>query len=141
MPPDDGYVSPIASEDQRPEGSAAELLAKMQKALTSWRPGRASDPVQRVRNFLLLLGVADLAQSPIERFLPAVVIGRLLEEIPAAELAQLTCWIALHPDDGDVSALADPLLVELGAKGVDPDEARQRTHVYGVKLTRRLIGW
>jgi len=141
MPPDDGNVSPIAAEDQVPEGSAATLLKQVKDALPGWGPGHVPDPVQRVRNYLLILGVADFAQSPAERFLPAAVVEHMLKEFPPADLAQLVCWVATHSDEGDVSALTDPLLVTLGAATLEPGEVRQRTYYYGVKLTRRIIGW
>jgi hypothetical protein len=140
MPPDDGNISPIANDDEAPAGSSAAWLKRITTVLPRWAPGHASDPVQRVRNYLLILAVADFAQSPIERFLPATLLTHMITEFPPRELAQLICWVALHPDEGDLSALDDPLLVELGAKTLDRDELRLRTHYYGVKLTRRLVG-
>lgn len=89
LPPDDGNVSPIASEDQAPEGSSAQLLEKVEKALPTWAPGHVSDRVQRVRNYLLILGVADFAQSPIERFLPGGVLAHMLKEFPPAAATTL----------------------------------------------------
>ena len=65
----------------------------------------------------------------------------MLKEFPAADLAKLVCWVALHSDEGDVSALSDPLLTALGATTLEPGEVRNRTYFYGVKLTRRIIGW
>ena len=97
--------------------------------------------MQRVRNYLLILGVADFAQSPLERFLPAVVLSHMLKEFAPNDLAQLVCWVALHSDEGDVAALKDPLLVWLGSTNLDQDELRQRTYYYGAKLTRRILGW
>jgi hypothetical protein len=49
--------------------------------------------------------------------------------------------VALHSNEGDVSALQDPLMVGLGAANLEPGEIRTRTHYYGVKLTRWIIGW
>jgi hypothetical protein len=141
MPPDDGNVSPIATEDEAPVGSSLALLKRVEAALPTWAPGHVADRAQRVRNYLLLLGVADFAQSPVERFLPRAVLTHMLREFPPAELAQLVCWVALHADEGDVSALKDPLLVGLGAANLEPGEVRTRTHYYGVKFTRWIIGW
>jgi hypothetical protein len=144
MPQDDGYVTPIAAEDQKPNGSTVRRLAEVESALTTWAPGRVGDPVQRVRNFLFLLGVVDIAQSPLERFLPEAIVRHLLKDVPAGDLARLMCWIAIHPDEGDISVLSDPMVAELGelnARNMDPQELRNRTHMYGVKLARRLIGW
>lgn len=141
MPPDDGNVSPIAADDEAPAGSSAQLLKTVVDRLPAWAPGHVANPVQRVRNYLLLIGVADFAQSSIERFLPGVVVAQMLKEFPPAQLAQLLCWVALHSDEGDISALGDPLLVDLGATTLDPVEVRTRTYYYGVKLTRRVIGW
>jgi ABC-2 type transport system permease protein len=141
MPADDGDISPIASDDQVPLGNSVTLLKRVVDALPAWKPGHTGDRVQRVRNYLLLLGVADYAQSPIERFLPAAVLTQMLEEFPPEELAQLVCWVALHSDEGNLDALADPLLIELGAKTLNRDELRTRTYYYGVKLTRRIVGF
>jgi len=141
MPADDGDIAPIASDDQVPLGNSMTLLERVVAALPAWKPGHTSDRVQRVRNYLLLLGVADYAQSPIERFLPSIVLAHMREEFPPGELAQLLCWVALHPDEGTVDALADPLLVELGAGTLNHDELRTRTYYYGVKLTRRIVGY
>jgi hypothetical protein len=141
MPPDDGNISPIARDDELPEGSSLQQLLKIESALPVWAPGHVADRVQRVRNCLLLLGVADFAQSPIERFLPSVVLDHLRKEFPRDELAQLIAWVALHPDEGTASVMTDPLLVELGAATLDPTEVRTRTYYYGVKFTRRVLGW
>ncbi len=141
MPPDDGNISPIAGPDEAPAGSTVEDLRRVVDALPRWAPGQAADPVDRVRNYLLILAVADFAQSPLERFLPAAVLAHLLKTFPPQELAQLLCWVAQHADEGSLSALEDPLLVRLGAATLDRDELRTRTYYYGVKLTRRVLGW
>ncbi len=78
VPPDDGNVSPIAPNDQAPIGVDAVLLKRIEATLPTWQPGHVPDAVQRVRNYLLILAVADLAQSPIERFLPAAVLAHML---------------------------------------------------------------
>jgi ABC-2 type transport system permease protein len=140
IPPDDDNVSPIANDDEAPVGSSAALLKTVVTALPAWAPGHVKDPVQRVRNYLLILAVADFAQSPIERFLPAAVLAHMLREFPPRELAQLLCWVALHADEGEISALDNPLLVDLGSKTLDRGELRTRTYYYGVKLTRRIVG-
>ena len=141
MPPDEGNISPIAGPDDAPAGSTADELSRVVDMLPRWAPGQVADPVQRVRNHLLILAVADFAQSPLERFLPAAVVAHLATQFPPQDLAQLLCWVALHPDEGDLSALSDPLLVRLGAATLDRDELRTRTYYYGVKLTRRVVGW
>lgn len=141
MPPDDGNVSPIATEDQSPAGSSVLELERIAAELPKWAPGHVADPVQRVRNYLFLLGAPDFAQAAIERFLPGVVLNHMLKEFPRDELAQLLCWVALHPGEGDHAVLRDPLLVRLAAPNLNPDEIRLRTHFYGVKLTRWVIGW
>jgi hypothetical protein len=141
MPPDTGHISPIAAEGEVPEGSSAERIREIESVLPSWAPGHVDDPVQRVRNYLLVLAVADYAQSPLERFLPRVVLAHMLREFRADDLAQLVCWVALHPDEGDVTAMQDPLLLALGSAHLGEVEVRHRTHYYGVKLTRWIIGW
>ena len=140
VPPDDGNVSPMASDDEAPIGSSAMQLKRVVDALPKWRPGHVPDRVERVRNYLFILAVADYAQSPVERFLPGAVLTHMLTEFPAEDLVKLVCSVAQHSDEADVSVLSDPLLVDLGAANLDRDELRTRIFYYGVKLTRKLMG-
>jgi hypothetical protein len=141
MPPDAGNISPIADEGEAPAGSTVGELRRVVDALPGWAPGHVADRVERVRNYLLILAVADFAQSPLERFLPGALVTHLLTEFPRQELAQLLCWVTLRSDEGTLSALDDPLLVGLGAATLDRGELRTRTYYYGVKLTRRVVGY
>ena len=81
VPPDEGDVSPIAADDQAPAGSSAARLTQVEVALPAWAPGHVPDRAQRVRNYLLILGVADYAQSSIERFLPRCGAGSHAEGV------------------------------------------------------------
>jgi hypothetical protein len=145
MPPDEGNVAPIAGPDEKPVGLSAQLVQMVEAALPTWAPGRVADPVQRVRNHLFLIGAPDYAQSVAERFLPAVVLRHLLTQFSEEELAQILCWIALHPDEGSDAVLDDKLLRDLGVsrqtRTDDRAEDRRRTYYYAVKLNRWVIGW
>ena len=128
MPPDEGNVAPIADAEAKPVGLAANLVKMVENALPTWAPGHVGDPVQRVRNHLFLLGAPDVGQSPAERFLPATVLRYLLTQFSEEELAQILCWIALHPDEGSDEVLGDPLLRNFGLPKMDPAEVRRRTY-------------
>jgi hypothetical protein len=64
--------------------------------------------------------------------------GHLFEN-PALKVCPRRVLVALNSDEGEVPALQDPLLAQLGAATLDPDEVR--TRIYRVKLTRSIIGW
>jgi hypothetical protein len=114
----------------------------VEDTLPTLAPGHLADPVQRVRNHLFLIGAPDLAQSVAERFLPAAVLRYLLTQFPEEELAQILCWIALHPEEGSDAVIGDKLVRDMGVSAkIDPAEVRHRTYYYAVKLNRWVIGW
>jgi ABC-2 type transport system permease protein len=135
LPPDDGVVTPIA-----PAADIVDELERIRQRLPSWPPGQVRDPVQRVRNYLFVAIVPDIYQMPIERFVPHLVFAHLREALPKDDLVKILYWIALHPGDGDDSALDDLHGFGLGNGPSDKDEVRMRTGVYAVKLLGRLIG-
>ena len=139
LPPDNGSVAPIASEDDELSSTFAEWMGKISDQLQTWPPGKVADPVQRVRNLLYVAGAVDEARHPLERHVPAVVLGRLRQDFKDAELAQILAWIAKHPDQGDDSAMdqLDPLELQIGKP--DVSETRQRTYYYSLKFLRRLL--
>jgi hypothetical protein len=141
MPPDDGNIAPIADADAKPVGLAANLVKMVETTLPAWAPGHVADPVQRVRNHLFLLGAPDFGQSPAERFLAASVLRYLLTQYSDDELAQILCWIALHPDEGTDTVLDDKLIRDFGLPKLDRAEVRLRTYYYAVKLNRWVVGW
>ncbi len=142
MPPDAGNISPIAGADEEPVGTSARLVKLVEATLPTWAPGHVAEPVQRVRNHLFLIGAPDLAQSVAERFLPAAVLRYLLTQFPEEELAQILCWIALHPEEGTDTVLSDKLVRDMGVSAkIDAAEVRNRTYFYAVKLNRWVIGW
>lgn len=142
MPPDDGNISPIAGQDEKPVGLSERLVKMVEGALPTWAPGHVADPVQRVRNHLFLLGAPDYAQSVAERFLPAAVLRYLLTQFSEDELAQILCWIALHPDEGTDTVLDDKIFRDLSVPPkLERPEIRLRTYYYAVKLNRWVLGW
>ena len=142
MPPDDGNISPIAGEDEKPVGLSDRLVKLVETTLPTWAPGHVEDPVQRVRNHLFLLGAPDYAQSVAERFLPAAVLRYLLTQFPEDQLAQILCWIALHPDEGTDTVLDDKIFRDLSVSPkLERPEIRLRTYYYAVKLNRWVVGW
>jgi outer membrane biosynthesis protein TonB len=141
LPPDEGVVTPIARADEEPDAETAAQLEKMRLALADWKPGKVSDPVQRVRNLLFVVAVPDVFQmQELERFLPYVVYERIQAEIPKDDLVKILYWIATHPFDGDDSAVDQLRPLGLFSGPADMETTRDRLSVYAVKLLGRLTG-
>jgi hypothetical protein len=133
-------VTPVAKLDELADPDDNDQLEAMTAALATWAPGQVADPVQRVRNYLFVPAVIDVFQMPIERFVPLIVFNRLKTDMPKDQLEKILYWIAIHPDEGDDSAVDNlrPLGLQNGPS--DMAEVRNRTGVYAVKLLGRLLG-
>ncbi len=141
LPPDSGVVTPIAPLAEDPDETTAAQLDKMRVALPSWSPGKVSDPVQRVRNFLYVAAVPDVFQmQELERFIPLVVYERIQEDIPKDDLIKILYWIATHPFDGDDKAVDELRPLGLFNGPADMEQTRGRLSVYAVKLLGRITG-
>jgi len=141
LPPDEGVVTPIARPDEEPDPPIAAQLDKLQSALPGWLPGKASDPVQRVRNLLYVAAVPDVFQmTDLERFIPLVVYDHIQAEIPRDDLIKILYWIALHPSEGDDKAVDELRPLGLNNGPADMDTTRDRLAVYAVKLLGRISG-
>jgi ABC-2 type transport system permease protein len=141
LPPDGGVVSPIAAPDEDPDTDLANHLDFIASALTQWKPAQVADPVQRVRNVLFVAAVPDVFQmEPLERFIPRVVFEHLRQNVPKEDLARILYWIALHPAQGDDSAVDDLRVFRLGNGPSDIEQTRERVALYAVKLLGRLLG-
>ena len=141
LPPDSGVVTPIAPLAEDPDETTAAQLDKLRVALPSWNPGKVSDPVQRVRNFLYVAAVPDVFQmQELERFIPLVVYERIQEDIPKGDLVKILYWIATHPFDGDDKAVDELRPLGLFNGPADMEQTRGRLSVYAVKLLGRITG-
>jgi len=141
LPPDGGVVAPIAPSDEQPDTDLANHLDFMTSALVVWPPAQVDDPVQRVRNVLFVAAVPDVFQiDPLERFVPLVVFDHLQQHIPKEDLVKILYWIALHPDQGDDSAVDQLRALKLGNGPGDMQQARERAALYAVKLLGRMTG-
>ena len=140
LPPDSGVVTPIAREDEEPEPEVAQQLQTLHTRLPDWPPGKVQDPVQRARNLLYVAAVPDVLQTPIERFTPLEIYDYLQQAIPKPQLIQALFWIALHPMDGDDSAIEQLPALGMDYPPSDVDETRNRAAFYAVKLLGRLTG-
>ena len=138
LPPDTGVVTPIAVEDDVPDGDLAEELQVMHSRLADWAPRRGPVPLQAVRNLLCVAAVSDVLQQPVERHVPAIILQTLRESYPKAQLIKMLTWIALHPEEGSVIRSLDDLGIP-GEVG-DETELRQRMRVYATKFVVRLTG-
>jgi hypothetical protein len=141
LPPDSGVVTPIAPLAEDPDETTAAQLDKLRVALPSWNPGKVSDPVQRVRNFLYVAAVPDVFQmQELERFIPLVIYERIQEDIPKDDLVKILYWIATHPFDGDDKAVDELRPLGLFNGPADMEQTRGRLSVYAVKLLGRITG-
>jgi hypothetical protein len=140
LPPDGGVVTPIAGAGQYPDQDVADQVAAIGDVLLAWLPGNMDDPIQRTRNLLFVLAVVDVAQMPIEPYLPEVVYTAIRERSSSSELLKVLYWIAVHPDQGTIPSVAEFRLLDLRQVSPDAEELRNRAAVYGVKLLGRLTG-
>jgi len=141
LPPDEGVVSPVATSAETPDPAAQPQLDQVRAGLATWTPGRVADPVQKVRNLLYVAAVPDMLEmGPVERFLPAIVWERLRADIPADQLPGLLFWVAMHPNDGDDSAIQQLTALGLPETGGPTRAVRGRVMLYAFKLLGRLNG-
>jgi hypothetical protein len=96
--------------------------------------------VQRVRNYLFVPAVIDVFQMPIERFVPLIIFNQLKTAMPKDQLEKILFWIAVHPDEGDTSAVDNLRPLGIDSAPSDMAEVRNRAGVYAVKLLGRLLG-
>ena len=139
LPPDGGVIAPIAGPDEVPDAMIADRLARIGDGLDHWPPGQVADPVQRVRNWLAVLAVVDVLQmDPLERFLPPLVFARLRAMFGDPDLARLLYWVAMHPKDGDMAAMAHMDALGLPDIRGPMDRPRARVMLYAFKFLERL---
>jgi len=141
LPPDGGIVTPVAPRYEEPDAEVADQLQTIADRLPEWKPAKVDDVVQRVRNLLYVAAVPDVFQMPIERFLPVVIFDHIQLSVPKDDLIKILFWIAMHPDEGDDSAMDDLHSLGLPINGPgDVVEARNRAGIYGLKLLGRVTG-
>lgn len=141
LPSDGGLVSPIAAADQEPDAMVAAQLGGTREALAQWPPAKAADPVQRARNLLFVAAIPDVLQmEQVERYLPLLIFERLRTEFPAEDLPKILYWIAMHPAEGDDSAVGELESLGLPAVSGPTRTARSRVMLYALKLLGRLTG-
>jgi hypothetical protein len=141
LPPDSGIVTPISEASDTPDPDAMKQLDEIEGSLPKWKPAQVKDPVQRVRNLLYVPAVVDVFQMEgLERFLPHIVFDYMQSTTPKDDLIKILYWIALHPSEGDDSAVDELRSLGLGNGPGDLKETRDRVAVYGVKLLGRILG-
>jgi hypothetical protein len=139
LPPDSGIVTPIAAPGEPPDPNQESLLEHIRNTLPAWKPAQVEDPVQRVRNYLCVAGVADIQQLTLERHIPLVIFEELKTGIPREDLIKVLYWIAVHPEEGSVTAVRQLGPLRLDDQGVDVEEVRNRASIYAAKLLQRLL--
>jgi ABC-type multidrug transport system permease subunit len=140
LPSDQGIVAPIAPFDEEPPPDVIQALDAIRAGLPTWGPAKAPDAVQRARNILYIAAVPDVLQTELERFAPDVVFEQLEHDIPKEDLMKALYWIALHPMDGEDSAIDQLPALGFESRAVDVEQTRERVAIYAVKLLGRLTG-
>jgi hypothetical protein len=141
LPADEGVVAPVARRDDDVDTDVENHLEFLAAQLLKWPPAQVADPLQRVRNVLFVAAVPDVFQmDPLERFIPLVVFDHLQQTIPKDDLYKILYWIALHPNEGDDSAIDQLKELRLGSGPRDVQQARERAALYAVKLLGRITG-
>ena len=141
LPADEGVIAPVAKRDDEVDTDVENHLEFLAAQLLQWKPAQVADPLQRVRNVLFVAAVPDVFQmDPIERYIPLVVFDHLQQNVPTADLVKILYWIALHPNEGDDSAVDQLRELRLGSGPRDIVQARQRAALYAVKLLGRITG-
>jgi hypothetical protein len=141
LPPDTGIISPVSRADEVPDSVVLPELDHVRDALPGWAPGNVADPVQRTRNLLTIAAVPDILQmEQVERFVPRLVFARLQAVIPPHDLPKILYWIAMHPDDGDDTAIRQLRAFGLPDVTGPTKPVRGRIMLYAFKLLGRLTG-
>jgi hypothetical protein len=141
LPPDQGIISPVSDSEEVPDAAIQPLLDQVRDGLANWAPGNVADPVQRARNLLGIAAVPDILQmEQVERFVPRLVFARLQAVIPPRDLPKILYWIAMHPDEGDDSAIRQLRALGLPAVQGPTKPVRGRIMIYAFKLLGRLTG-
>ena len=141
LPNDTGIISPVSRSDETPDPVLVPQLDRIRDALPGWAPGNVADPVQRARNLLAIAAVPDILQmEQMERFIPRLVFARLQATIPPRDLPKVLYWIAMHPDDGDDSAIRQLDALGLPQVSGPTKPVRGRVMLYAFKLLGRLTG-
>ena len=103
-----------------------------------WPPAIDGNALDRVRACLAACAITDVVQSPLEAYLPQVVLEYLNEAYPKSELIQILTWIALHSDEELAITDASDLGIDGGI--ADSRVVRERAHYYAIKFIARLTG-
>jgi ABC-2 type transporter len=138
LPPDDGDVTPLAPNVET--GLGADDRQRMETivaTLKDWPPAHSGPAIQRVRNLLSAVAVADVTQDALEGRVARAIFEQLQNEYDPNQLQQLLADIIRHPDDGTVITTAP----ELDFDGSVPEEVvRKRDVIYAKKFLGRLLG-
>ena len=140
LPPDSGIVTPVAEEGETPDPNQTDLLDHIRKTLPHWKPGQATDPVQRTRHYLYIAAFADVQRLTLERHIALVIFDHLRAQIPKDHLIRILYWIALYPDEGAVLGPEDLRPLRLDHALVDVAEVADRIAIYATKLLGRVLG-
>ena len=140
LPPDEGIVARSRHRMKNRRRKWSSRSRGSGPALPNWAPAKVTDTVQRVRNILYIAAVPDVLQTELERFAPHLVFEQLEDGIPKQDLEKVLYWIALHPMDGDDSAIDQLPALGFESRAVDVEQARERVALYAVKLLGRLTG-
>ena len=134
---DRGFVAPLAADLTHMEGDMKKEFDEWVAKLDDWQPGKVDEIGQRVRNWLCLATLGDVARGMYEAESPYVIFERLKKDIPKDKLIKATAWVILKPGEGKAITTAP----DAGIDGEAAEETvRERTVLYAKKLLGRLLG-
>src|SRR5690606_3556873 len=139
LPDDEGLVAPLAERGTLRDSEVETQIAGVRSALPGWPFANEADRLQRTRNLLYIAAVPDLLQmDPLERHLPWLIFDRLRQDIPPRDLARILYWIAMHPEDGDDTAIGEIDALGLPQVAGPSRPVRERAMLYALKFLKRL---
>lgn len=138
VPADGGVVTPFAPPHDKPDDYLREQLVIVQDNLQVWPPANEGNALDRVRACLAACAITDVVQSPLEAYLPQVVLEYLSDTYPKSQLIQILTWIALHSDEG--LAVTDGSDLGIDGAFANSNVVRERAHYYAIKFIARLTG-
>ena len=140
LPDDTGIIAPIAIAGQEAEPAVSSQLDALDHALPQWPPAKEPDPVQRIRNYLMIPAVLDVYRmDPLERFVPLVILDHIQDSVPGTDLHKVLYYIATHPQEGSDTAARELHRLGLPDAPDDTRKVRNRVMLYAFKMLGRLI--
>jgi ABC-type transport system involved in cytochrome c biogenesis permease component len=135
LPPIDGDIAPVDPNLSVVPSSQMAKVDKIKLALDTWPPGKVDELPQRILNLLSAAAVFDVEEDPNEGAVGYLVLNKIRQLAPPAQLEKILTYIAEHPSYGAVLTKVP----ELGVDGeITEQSARERCGMYATRLLQRM---